>query len=59
MLLLNPFGNAPDACVVKDGDCEVYNRLIPVSMPVWISASQDSRFANFPLGAGPFSGGLE
>src|SRR5258708_29182388 len=33
-LLLYPFGNAPDACVVKDGDCEVYNRLIPVSMPV-------------------------
>ena len=24
----------PDVGVVKDGDCEVYNRLIPVSMPV-------------------------
>src|SRR5882762_6720985 len=26
---------APDESAVKIGDCEVYNRLSPVSMPVW------------------------
>src|SRR5258708_1065003 len=33
-LFLYPSPHPPDVCVVMDGDWQVYNRLIPVSMPV-------------------------